>query len=60
MKMGKIINEIKDLLDGDDLEQYDMVINVGKKADNVSIKEDGNILYVEGWVGNHQPPGAMA
>ena len=55
MKLTKILNDINDLLDGDDIENYDVILNVGAKADNVSISNDGKILLVEGWEGHKHP-----
>jgi len=59
MKMSKIMDDITDLLDGDSIEHYDIALNVGKKADNVSISSSRGVLYVTGWKG-HKPAPAVA
>ncbi len=55
MKLGKILNDVQDLLDGEDSEQYDVVINIGREADNVAIRNDDKCLYIEGWKGHKHP-----
>lgn len=57
MKMAKILNDIEDLLDGEGtVGEYDVILNIGRKADNVSITCVGKTLRVDGWKG-HKPAG---
>ena len=54
MTLEQLNSEIKDLLDTDDVTDFQLDINVGRKADNVSISNHNGILRVEGWKGHKE------